>query len=83
MPALQKINYHRLGLSFWRKQFFFLSLVRERSEVRVLSANLGFANIHRCGLLAVKSRAREYGYFDIEDAAAKLIEMISSKNSRR
>jgi len=41
MPALQKINYHRLGLSFWRKQFFFLSLVRERSEVRVLSANLG------------------------------------------
>jgi hypothetical protein len=42
-----------------------------------------FANIHRCGLLAVKSRAREYGYSDIEDAAAKLIEMISAKNSRR
>jgi hypothetical protein len=42
-----------------------------------------FANIHRCGLLAVKNRAREYGYSDIEDAAAKLIEMISSKNSRR
>ena len=42
-----------------------------------------FANIHHCGLLAVKSRAREYGYSDIEDAAAKLIETISSKNSRR
>jgi hypothetical protein len=42
-----------------------------------------FANVHRCGLLAVKSRAREYGYSDIEDPAAKLIEMISSKNSRR
>jgi hypothetical protein len=42
-----------------------------------------FANIHRCGLLAVKSRAREYGYSDIEDEAAKLIEMINSKNSVR
>lgn len=31
-----------------------------------------FRNIHRCGLLAVKSRARQYGYTDIEDAAAKL-----------
>jgi hypothetical protein len=40
-----------------------------------------FKNVHRCGLLAVKSRAREYGYSDIERAAAELLEMISSKKS--
>src|SRR5438105_6733790 len=42
-----------------------------------------FKNVHRCGLLAVKSRAREYYYSDIESAAAELLEMISSKKSRR
>jgi hypothetical protein len=40
-----------------------------------------FKNVHRCGLLAVKSRAREYGYSDIERAAAELLEVISSKKS--
>jgi hypothetical protein len=31
-----------------------------------------FTNVHRCGLLAVKSRAHQYGYTYIEEAAAKL-----------
>jgi hypothetical protein len=31
-----------------------------------------FKNVHRCGLLAVKARARQYGYAVIEDAAAEL-----------
>ncbi len=35
-----------------------------------------FQNVHRCGLLAIKSRAREYGYDEIESAAAKLLVMI-------
>ena len=35
-----------------------------------------FKNVHRCGLLAVKSRAREHGYNEIEDAATKLLQMI-------
>ena len=39
-------------------------------------------NVHRCGLLAARSRAAEYRYHDIEDAAARLIEMISSKKER-
>jgi hypothetical protein len=38
-----------------------------------------FKNVHRCGLLAARSRAAEYRYYDIEDGAARLIEMISSK----
>ncbi len=35
-----------------------------------------FKNIHRCALLAVKSRAHQYGYSDIENAAERLLEMI-------
>ena len=32
-----------------------------------------FTNVHRCGLLAVKARAHEYGYVDIEAAAEQLL----------
>ena len=42
-----------------------------------------FKNVHRCGLLAVKSRAREHGYNEIEDAATKLLQMIESARPRR
>jgi hypothetical protein len=31
-----------------------------------------FKNVHRCALLAVKGRARQYGYAEIENAAAEL-----------
>ena len=34
-----------------------------------------FISVHRCGLLAVKARAAEYKYHDIEEAAARLIGM--------
>ena len=37
-----------------------------------------FQNIHRCGLLAVKARAKQYGYADIEAAAVQLIMDIGS-----
>ena len=37
-----------------------------------------FRNVHRCGLLASKARAHEYGYHEIEEAAAKLLGMIES-----
>ena len=37
-----------------------------------------FQNVHRCGLLAVKARAHEYGYREIEDAAARLLQIIDS-----
>src|SRR6266478_6810066 len=42
-----------------------------------------FESIHRCGLLAVKSRAREYRHADIEKAAAHLLGMINSRNPSR
>jgi hypothetical protein len=34
-----------------------------------------FVSVHRCGLLAVKARAAEHKYHDIEGAAARLIGM--------
>jgi hypothetical protein len=35
-----------------------------------------FENVHRSALLAVKSRAHQYGYANIESAAVQLLEMI-------
>jgi hypothetical protein len=39
-----------------------------------------FKNVHRCGLLAVKARARQYGYTEIENAAAELDLAIKQPN---
>ena len=41
-----------------------------------------FNALHRCGLLAVKARAHEYGYAEIESAAAELLAMIESARPR-
>lgn len=38
-----------------------------------------FMNLHRSGLLAVKNRAHQFGYADIEKAAIQLLEMIDLK----
>jgi hypothetical protein len=38
-----------------------------------------FKNIHRCGLLAVKARARQYGYSEIENVATQLERAINNK----
>ena len=37
-----------------------------------------FTNVHRCALLAVKARAAEHKYHDVEDAAMRLIGMTLS-----
>jgi hypothetical protein len=39
-----------------------------------------FINVHRCGLLAVKARAHEYGYRDIESAASQLLALLNQPN---
>ena len=38
-----------------------------------------FKSVHRCGLLAVKARALQYGYIEIENAAADLERAIIVK----
>jgi hypothetical protein len=41
-----------------------------------------FKNVHRSALLAAKSRARQHGYSDIENAAVQLLEMIHSQKKQ-
>ena len=38
-----------------------------------------FKNVHRCGLLAAKARARQYGYTTIKDATAELLRAVKTK----
>ena len=38
-----------------------------------------FKNVHRCGLLAAKARARQYGYTEIENAAAALERAVGTQ----
>jgi hypothetical protein len=38
-----------------------------------------FKNVHRCGLLAARARARQYGYIEIENAAVELERTIKDK----
>ena len=37
-----------------------------------------FKTVHRCGLLAAKARARQYGYMNIKDAAAELAHAVKT-----
>jgi hypothetical protein len=39
-----------------------------------------FKNVHRCGLLAAKARARQYGYEEIGNTAAELDRSIKQPN---
>jgi len=41
-----------------------------------------FKNVHRCGLLAAKARARQYGYTEIENAAAKLEWAVTTQSKK-
>ena len=41
-----------------------------------------FKNVHRCGLLAAKARARQYGYTEIENAAAELERAVSTQSKK-
>jgi len=38
-----------------------------------------FKSVHRCGLLAAKARARQYGYTNIRDATAELVRAVKTK----
>ena len=38
-----------------------------------------FESVHRCGILAAQSRACQEGYFDVENAAAALLNVINKQ----
>gem|GEM_PF-191413 len=40
-----------------------------------------FKNVHRCGVLAVRARSRQYHHADIENAVTKLISLIENKRT--
>src|ERR1700751_947737 len=41
-----------------------------------------FKNVHRCGLLAAKARARQYNYTEIQNAAAKLERAVGPQSKK-
>ena len=51
----------------------------ENSKARAKFPFGDFKNVHRCALIAIRSRAREYGYFEIERAAAELQRELERK----
>ena len=55
----------------------------QKSKARYKFPFGDFKNVHRCGLLAVKSRAHQFGYAEIEKAATQLIEIINSKKENQ
>ena len=51
---------------------------REHTKGRYKSPYGDFENVHRCGVLAAESRAGQYKYYDIENAAAHLHGMLDN-----
>jgi hypothetical protein len=74
-PSVQQENefIRRYGFAEYAK--WHLGIDRrfpENTKRRYRFSYGDFRNIHRCGLLAVKARARQYGYAEIEKAAGEL-----------
>jgi hypothetical protein len=42
-----------------------------------------FRKVHRCGVISAESRAGQYKHFDIENAAAHLLDMIDARASSK
>ena len=51
---------------------------RENTKGRYKFPYGDFENVHRCGVLSAESRAGQYKYFDVENAAAHLHGMIDA-----
>ncbi len=79
-PTRSQENDFVRGHGFPEYSKWYLALVGHalNSKARYKFPFGDFRNVHRCGLLAVKARAHEYGYNEIEAAAAKLLAMIES-----
>jgi hypothetical protein len=74
-PSADEENEFIRGHGFGEYAKWHLGIDRrfpETSKQRYKFPYGDFKNVHRCGLLAVKSRARQYGYTEIENAAAEL-----------
>ena len=72
------------GFAEYRKWYLGIDETHaEDSKARYKFPFGDLTNLHRCGLLAVKSRAHQFGYADIEKAAIQLIEIVNSKEENQ
>jgi hypothetical protein len=81
-PTSQKQNEFIRGHTFSEYAKWHLGIDPTRSEGTKARHKFPFGdfkNIHRCALLAIKNRAHQYGYLEIENAASQLLEMIDSR----
>ena len=54
----------------------------EQTKARYKFLYGDFNRVHRCALLAVKSRATEYGHIEIQHAAEQLLQLIRSRKTQ-
>jgi len=81
-PSVQQENefIHVHGLAEYAKWHLGIdSRFSETSKRRYKFPYGDFKNVHRCGLLAAKARARQYGDTNIREAAAELIRAVKTK----
>jgi hypothetical protein len=83
-PSAQKENEFIRVFGFAEYAKWHLGIDRrfsENSKRRYKFPYGDFKNVHRCGLLAAKARARQYGYTDIKGAAAELAQAVKIRSS--
>lgn len=81
-PTVQDENefLHGHGIAEYAKWHLGIDATHaENTKARYKFPFGDFKNIHRCALLAVKSRAHQFGYSDIENAAERLLEIMDPK----
>ncbi|WP_019142551.1 hypothetical protein [Noviherbaspirillum massiliense] len=76
-PEQEEAFLHRHGVEEYAK--WFLGIDDSEEEIGKYKFPYGdFKNVHRCGVLAVESRASEAQYYSIQIAAAELHGMIDT-----
>jgi hypothetical protein len=81
-PSTQTENEFIEKNGFFEYSKWFLAVndeYREESRRHYEFPYGDFENVHRCGTLAVQSRASQDKYFDVENAAADLLAVIDKQ----
>ena len=85
-PSAQKENdfIQEHGFAEYRKWYLGIDDEKhEHTKGRYEFPYGDFENVHRCGVLSAESRAGQYKHLDIENAAARLHEMIDGVKHKR
>lgn len=85
-PSAQEENEYirEHGFGEYAKWFLGIDTEEDEDNKRRYKFPYGdFEKVHRCGVLAAESRAGQYKYDDIEDAAAHLHGMIDGAARRK